>query len=254
MQHRAAPTLASAAARSHSTAVTRTAEPDDARAPCGWSRTLLAGFRAGTPEALREVYRMHAREITTMLRHGFAFDSAAGVGRFAGLSSPFELQDALHETFARAFEPAARTAFDGIRPYGPYLRTIARNVVLRAGRRQRERVPLQDVADDGRAPVGAAEDAADPERAAQDGELVALVRAFLERVPAPDRALLQARFVDGLSQRDAAAQLGLGRQQLRTREARLREALLEHLRERGRDGLAAVLPSLLATLVVEALR
>ncbi|MBX7084030.1 MAG: sigma-70 family RNA polymerase sigma factor [Nannocystaceae bacterium] len=232
----------------------RTAEPDDARAPCGWSRTLLAGFRAGAPEALREIYRMHAREITTMLRHGFAFESNAGIGRFGGLSSPFELQDALHETFARAFEPAARRAFDGIRPYGPYLRTIARNVVLRAGRRQRERVPLPDGIEQERAVAGTDDDAGDPERAAQDRELVAVVRAFLDRVAPADRALLQARFVDGLSQRDAAEQLGLGRQQLRTREARLREALLDHLRERGREGLAAVLPSLLTALVVEALR
>ncbi|MFO0636370.1 MAG: hypothetical protein U0168_26365 [Nannocystaceae bacterium] len=126
-------------------------------------------------------------------------------------------------------------------------------MVLRAGRRQRERVPLQDVADDGRAPVGAAEDAADPERAAQDGELVALVRAFLERVPHPTARCCRRASSTGCPNATRPRSWAWAASSC-AREARLREALLEHLRERGRDGLAAVLPSLLATLVVEALR
>ncbi|MBK6916153.1 MAG: sigma-70 family RNA polymerase sigma factor [Deltaproteobacteria bacterium] len=227
-------------------------------APCGWSHALLAGFRAGEPQALREVYRMHVRDITGLLRHGFGFTAAGRSHRFVGLQQAFELHDALHETFVRAFEPAARQGFDGIRPYGPYLRTIARNVVLRSFRKHREMFPVQDDAghDEGLGVV-LESDAPSPEQSALERELQAVVREFLAQVGADDRALLQARFVDGLSQRDAADALGLGRQQVRAREARLREALLVWLR--SKDGgqpfeLLGALPVTLAGLLAEALR
>ncbi|MCH9685148.1 MAG: hypothetical protein K0V04_27165, partial [Deltaproteobacteria bacterium] len=98
-------------------------------APNGWSWSLLREFRAGQTHALGEVYRMHAKEVSTQLRHGFSFQTAGRHHRFVGYRSAFEMHDALHETFRRAFEPRAREGYDGLRPYGPYLRAIARNVV-----------------------------------------------------------------------------------------------------------------------------
>ncbi|HET6584289.1 MAG TPA: sigma factor-like helix-turn-helix DNA-binding protein, partial [Nannocystaceae bacterium] len=91
-------------------------------------------------------------------------------------------------------------------------------------------------------------------------ELDGIVRAFLDRLDDADRRLLTARFVDGLSQRDAALALGLGRQQVRGREAKLRAALLDHLRAHDEGRTIALLvfgPGLglpLAELVAEALR
>ena len=103
-------------------------------APNGWTRALLRGFKAGEREALTEIYRRHADEVASLLRHGFGFEAGGQRHRFGGYGSSFELQDLLHETFRRAFEPRAREAYDGIRPYGAYVGTIARNLVLRSFR------------------------------------------------------------------------------------------------------------------------
>lgn len=225
--------------------------------PCGWPQATLRGFRAGDPTALRDVYRAHVTDIANLLRHGFSFESAGRAHRFVGYSSAFELQDALHETFRRAFEPAARLAFDGIRPYGPYLRTIARNVVLRTFRAGREMFPI---ADEEGAPGDDAVVLADTQPSAEHDtmrkQMEGIVRAFLDGLGAADRELLTLRFVEGISQRDVADQLGLGRQQVRGREMKLRQALLEHLRrhDAGTTLGATWIAAPLATLIAEALR
>jgi RNA polymerase sigma-70 factor (ECF subfamily) len=235
---------------------------ETALAPNGWAWDVLRGFRAGLPAALTAVYRMHVHDVARLLRHGFTFASAGRAHRFVGYGSAFELQDALHETFRRAFEPSARTSYDGIRPYAPYLRMIARNVVLRAFRAQREMFPIADEpVEGGDAIVLADAEAPSAEAVTLRAELDAIVREFMTRLGDDDRRLLTVRFVDGLSQRDAADVLGLGRQQIRGREAKLRAALLAHLR--AKDEARAPLSSIVlapglgmsfASLVAEALR
>jgi RNA polymerase sigma factor (sigma-70 family) len=234
---------------------------ESAQAPNGWPWTTLRGFRAGEAAALTAVYRMHVHDVARLLRHGFTFASAGRAHRFVGYDSAFELQDALHETFRRAFEPSARGSYDGIRPYAPYLRMIARNVVLRAFRMQREMFPIADeVERGGDAIVLADADAPSAEAVTLRAELEGIVRSFMDRLDAADRRLLEVRFVEGLSQRDAALALGLGRQQVRGREAKLRAALLEYLRDHdeGRRApvlaLGPVLGGSLAELLAEALR
>lgn len=205
--------------------------PAPARAaPNGWPAALLADFRAGRPEALLAVYRRHAEEIGRLLRRGFTFRSGDRLHRFVGYASPFDLHDALHETFRRAFEPGARTGYDGIRPYGPYLRTIARNVVLAAFRDREVLFPSVE-SRPGQPEVVAEADAPgpDPERDLQRREIRSLVRTFLDGLGAADRRLLEVRYIEGRSQRDAAEILGIGRQRLRTREARLRGRLAAYL-------------------------
>jgi RNA polymerase sigma factor (sigma-70 family) len=213
----------------------------DAIAPNGWPWALLRGFREGLTEALSEVYQRHADEVTKQLRYGFAFQAGGRHHRFVGCRSAFELHDALHETFRRAFEPGARERYDGLRPYGPYLRTIARNVVLR-GFRARE-VQFPEVREDGEAAPASIEildeGSQTPEQHVGRAQVRAVVQRFLQTLPAPDRRLLEVRFVEGKSQRDAAEELGLGRQQLRGRETKLREQMLRFLRQQGEEGLVA---------------
>lgn len=213
----------------------------EADAPNGWPWALLRGFREGRTDALAEVYRRHAADVTKQLRYGFSFQAAGRHHRFVGCRSAFELHDALHETFRRAFEPGARERYDGLRPYGPYLRTIARNVVLQ-GFRARE-VQFPEVRQDGEVTSAAVEivdeGSPTPEQQVGRAQVRAVVQRFLDTLPAPDRRLLEVRFVEGKSQRDAAELLGLGRQQIRGREAKLREQLLRWLRQRGEEGLVA---------------
>jgi RNA polymerase sigma factor (sigma-70 family) len=200
---------------------------------------MLRGFREGQQDALREVYRMHVEDVARHLRHGFSFSSRGRDHRFVGYGSAFELHDVLHETFLRAFEPRARDRYDGIRPYGPYLKAIARNIVLR-GFRARE-VSFPAIGDDvGEASMGHARFEADlgsPESLVARDEVRALVQAFLESLEPEERLLLRLRFVDGISQRDVAEKMGLGRQQVRGREERLRKRLVQYLQSRGETGL-----------------
>jgi RNA polymerase sigma factor (sigma-70 family) len=219
-------------------------------APNGWPRDLVRGFKAGERAALTEVYRRHAEEVALLLRHGFAFEASGRRHRFVGFGSGFELQDVLHETFRRAFEPRARAAYDGIRPYGAYVCTIARNLVLRSYRAREVLFPLADGEQPSAAPsVAAIDDGPSPERSVHDAEVRELVAGFLATLAPDERRLIELRFIEGLSQRDAAAALGLGRQRVRSREQRLRAKLLAYLRERGEtalvDGVVAALPTLL---------
>lgn len=221
-------------------------------APNGWPRWVLEGFRAGRVEALTEVYRLHVHEVTGQLRHGFSFSSRGRAHRFVGYQSAFELQDALHETFRRAFEPRARDSYDGLRPYGPYLRTIARNVVLRGFRAREVQFPEVADADGGpRRPIELEDtDAATPEQDVASQQVREVVGAYLETLEPVDRRLLTLRFVEGKSQRDVADALGLGRQVVRSREAKLRKGLLVFLRERGEAGLVPGAVALLLALVL----
>lgn len=213
-------------------------------APNGWPWPLLRGFREGEPAALREVYQRHADEVSRQLRFGFSFDSRGRAHRFVGYGSAFELHDALHETFVRAFEPRARQGYDGLRPYGPYLKAIARNVVLRTFRQREVSFPVLD--EEGQPPsplsIVADESGPSPETAVARTQVAGVVREFLDALQPEERRLLQVRFIDGKSQRDAAEILGLGRQQIRSREAKLRKRLVQHLAKRGEAGL---LPSVL---------
>ena len=215
-----------------------TTQAREGDAPNGWSWRLLEGFRAGEPTALRDVYRRYAQDVSKQLRFGFSFDSRGRAHRFVGYSSAFDLQDALHETFRRAFEPRARQGYDGIRPYGPYLRTIARNVVLRTFRKREISFPAIDDDDAGKPAVTAwGDEGPSPEQTVASAEVRTLVQNFLGTLSGDERRLLEVRFIEGKSQRDAAEILGMGRQQVRSREAKLRVALVRYLKAQGESGL-----------------
>jgi RNA polymerase sigma-70 factor (ECF subfamily) len=229
---------------------------ETAQAPNGWPAALLAGFRRGDRAALAEVYRQHAPEVAAFLRAGFTFTASERWIRFGGFESAFDLQDALHETFRRAFEPGARLGYDGLREYAPYLLTIARNVVLRTFRLRENLFSTPGELEGGpyAEPV-MAEAPPSPEARLLTEQARALVRAFLDRQTDVDRQLLSLRFVEGLSQRDVADRLGIGRQRIRTREAALRSKLLTFIRdnEAAPRGAGPLVVGLAATLVKSAL-
>ncbi len=103
--------------------------PRHGREVAKWAMTggnvpgVLAGFRAGSHEALTVVYRSHLDEIAELVRRGFQLDRTSGAS-VRGLTSPAEQCDLIQETFARAFSSAARQAYDGLSPYRWYLLRI----------------------------------------------------------------------------------------------------------------------------------
>lgn len=198
---------------------------------------LLVRFRQGDCAALEAVYWAYVDWITrTVQAMANSFASASGERVNFG---KMELADLVHEVFARAFSPVSRQHYDGNRPYGPYLGQIARNVVIDHWRMVRRRVAL-DVAPLLEAlSVESAGTENAPERWA-DQETIAVVERYLASLEPDVRRVHEALYVQGLSQRDAAAALGLGRQAVRGIEARLRDGLRRELKRAGQLPFADV--------------
>jgi RNA polymerase sigma-70 factor (ECF subfamily) len=208
-------------------------------------RELLARFRAGDRKALEAVYRHYAPQLSAMVFKGLA--TQGGRVRATG---PFEVGAVVQETFARALQERARTAYDGLTPYISYLAAIARNHLLNE-RRVREE-PAEAVALEGAAGSAANGEAAlssaprRPDEIAEAHELKNLIDGFLAARTQLERNIFQARFVEQLTQDDAAAKVGLSRIQVRRAEAHLRRDLLEHFKGKGYfDQASPVVSSLL---------
>jgi RNA polymerase sigma factor (sigma-70 family) len=196
-----------------------------------WDQDRLRRFREGAPEVLGEVYRAHAEPLARAMR------AVAFRGRgFAHLQGALEVENAVLETFARAFEPRTRLSYDGVRPYGQFLMGIARNVVLEQSR-SREVVMGLGPQDEGSSvnwELGStAGDDGGLEQQLEDQEVEALLRSFKEALSPQERELFELRFTQGLAQESAAERVGLTRIQVRRREKGLKQRLLGFLQERG---------------------
>jgi len=202
-------------------------------------RELLRDFREGRRSALERVYWAYVEKVERIIRFGFVRGDSvmlSGVG-----NSQAELRDLVHEVFTKTFAPEARRVYDGVRPYGPYLYAITRNVLADWGRRSGREVPTEGTS------IEAAIEAVEPEPppAYADDATVAIVERFIRELPSDLRALHEKRSIAGLSQREAAEALGITRQALRTLEGRLREMLRERLARAegpGQDSMALRTP------------
>lgn len=174
---------------------------------------------------MAEVYRQHVPHLTRLLRA-----SAFRTPLFAPLRAPAELENVLLEVFARALEPRTRAIYDGQRPFEVFLMGIARNVLLEQLRNR------EDAAGD---ELGAVVDEAmtqeptDVHSLFEDREVSALLAAFRKGLQGDEAKLYELRFVDALTQDQAAAKLGQTRIQVRRREQKLRASLLEWLKSNG---------------------
>lgn len=195
-------------------------------------RTLLESFRRGEAWAIIRVYQAYVGQVAALLHRGFSFMSGSQSIHFRGFSDAWELECAVQDTFIQAFSPSARMAYDGLKPFGPYLLTIAKNRVISTLRsEQREKRRLAGLLAEGPQPP-----APDPEQQALHNELVSLVAAFLDTLPEAERALYELRFVEDLTLLEASRRLGLSRMQARTREQHLRDRFAAFLRQRGYIG------------------
>jgi RNA polymerase sigma-70 factor (ECF subfamily) len=185
---------------------------------------LLRRFRAGDPAALETVYRTYVDRVGGILRFGFRVASTGAV--VSGVTGDaHDTADLVQEVFVKAFAPAARLAYDGLRDYAPFLYAIARNVAVDWARRRGREVLT------GWAELERAEELAphDHEPPWADEGTMTVVNRYIDRLDDELRRVHEVRYRDGLSQRDAAQELGIGRQRLRTLEARLRDGLRREL-------------------------
>ena len=183
---------------------------------------LLARFREGDPDVLEAIYRAHVDQVTRISR-AMMRALAAGAPRVSQEMAT-ELADLVQDVFANAFAAEARKRFDGQRPYGPYLAQIARNVAVDHWRLIRRRVPadLDELLERLSLEKDAGEASAD--RWA-DLRTVTVLERYLAALPPEVRRVYEAIYISGLSQRESAVALGLGRQAIRGLDGRLRAGL-----------------------------
>jgi RNA polymerase sigma factor (sigma-70 family) len=171
-------------------------------------RGLVLRARGGDQDAFRDLYAAWSRPILGLLRHLFLGDKT-------------KAEDALEETFVRAF--AALGQFDVERPFGPWVKEIARNVVR----------------DTQRAQTGPLSREARPE--APEDALSALVRREQEEsvldalvdLPDKERQVLLLRYRRGYTQPETAAELRCSRRTVAT----LQKSALAHLARMVRERL-----------------
>ncbi|HEY3494491.1 MAG TPA: sigma-70 family RNA polymerase sigma factor [Polyangiaceae bacterium] len=170
-------------------------------------------FRRGDRWALERVYRAYARGVDSYL------NTLARAADFKELA----VSDAIQEVFLRAFSPSARESFEAERPFGPYLRAIARNLFIDALRaRDREIHEVAPLLPDAEAPQSDGGAVPDP-------RVSAVLAAYIGSLPEPIKNVYQQRFVLGHSQETARSALGISRRQLRTAEEKLKGGLRKAL-------------------------
>ncbi len=201
------------------------------------SLDLRERFRVGERAALDQVYRHYVADLANFLRHGFTFSSGGRPFGFSGYHQPFDLDSALQETFARAFQPSARHAFDPQLSYRNYLLAIARNFVLDECRRRE--IPMDAemqsrLGAESRPPAFSPNSiAASPEEDALDREVAGLYSRFVGTLSPSDRLLFECRFEAERTQLECAHETGLSQMQVRTREDKLRRQFLSFMQEKG---------------------
>lgn len=193
-------------------------------------RALLDAFRLGERPALERVYHAYVDRVFDLVRYGFLLQ---GGTRVAGIAAPGAQREVVHDVFVKAFTERARLAYDGLRPYLPYLLRVARNVLVDRWRRQGAELGAVDAEV---AEVEADTPAAADDSAVEDLHWRALREATQACVREMDdemRRFVQHRFEDDLSQRDVAARMGITRRRVRTLEDRVLARLRAHLRAGG---------------------
>jgi RNA polymerase sigma factor (sigma-70 family) len=189
---------------------------------------LLTRFRSGDPAALATVYS-RCVDLVTRVADAVLRACAAGSMRGSGEMAA-ALADVVQEVFVKAFAPEARRGFDAARPYRPYLAQIARNVAVDYWRQMRRYVPSDlDQLIERLSLEEAVSNADDDRNGWADPETVAVVDRYIASLDEESRRVHDALYVKGLSQREAAALLGLGRQVIRTKEDHLRRGLRREL-------------------------
>ena len=194
----------------------------------------VALFRAGDEEALTTVYRACVDQVSRVAALVLRACATGGARTHRELAAV--LPDVVQEVFVKAFAPEARRGFDGTRPYRPYLAQIARNVAVDYWRQMRRYIPsdLDQLIE--RLSLEEAVSNADSGRDGwADPETVAVVDRYIASLDEESRRVHDALYVKGLSQREAAAQLGLGRQVVRTKEDHLRRGLRRALARAERE-------------------
>ena len=198
-------------------------------------RSFLEAFRRGESWALEKVYRQHVKQVASFLRRGFSFESRGVAMRYRGVTSHFQLEDWVHDVFVRAFSDTSRAQYDGVRPFGPYLERIARNIVIDEQKRKEHQLRehfsvLPEPSSTGNFEMSRSQN---PEESFFDTQLSEHVQKYVESLPPREKNVYVLRFVEGLDQSEVAKRTGLTPSKVKTSERRIRERFFGYLKKLG---------------------
>jgi RNA polymerase sigma factor (sigma-70 family) len=202
---------------------------------------LLRRFRDGERDALACVYRFYFDDVYRLAQHGFTTRDGLRGGR---IEPEADRLDFVQDVFVKAFANDARSSYDGLRPYRPFLLRIARNLRVDLARRACREPAATKLAVSGYLDLdelierGGTTPAPDGfEQSLQWQQLVERTASIVGELEADVRDVARLRFTEELSQLEAAARLGTTRRRIRTLEGRLLRYVRRGL---SRAGLAVV--------------
>lgn len=186
--------------------------------PAASDAELARAAAAGDDRAYGQLVARHKEPLFRLLR------------RYLGDAD--EAQEAAHEAFIAAWGALAR--YDPARPFGSWLRTIAINKARDRGRRIAfRRLIFGDRPYEPGGPLDPADEAPTPVEALLERERVEALAAAIARLPDALKAPLVLTAIDGCSQQEAAAILGVSAKAVETRVYRARRQLAEALGDPG---------------------
>ena len=178
-------------------------------------------FRRGERTAMAHVYTEYSPLVQIICTHGF--------GGFRGFFSSADREDAVQQIFMAAFEERTRLAYDGLKPYGSFLRGVAQNTIRRM---------LEKRTRFNRTDAPAPQEDQGLEERAIEAETLGIVRRFRSTVvDPPEPEVLQRYFVEGMSEEALSAELGFTRYQLRKTIARIHKRMEGYLKAHGVSAL-----------------
>ncbi len=186
------------------------------------ARLLVEAHQAGDERAFTEIARVAYPSLYSSARRRLSDHHAA--------------EDAVQETFARAFRALPR--FEGEFRLQAWLHRILVNVCIDEGWRRGREIDLAE-----RVGSMAGEAVADPADLTIVADEHTAVALALAELPDRYRAAVALRYLDDLSYRDIAAATGVSEENARARASRGRAAL-QRLLGRGMAALVLVFPSL----------
>lgn len=194
-------------------------------------RAYLDAFRRGERAALARVFTRYAKDVAITIRAGVVVQVDGQRVRLGGGLPEHEVEVLIQETFLRAFGESARKGYDGLRPFGAYLASIARNLLVDRGRRTlrdaRTIVPLHSIDE------VAEPDPGEPSWQLEERQLRKILEEIKAALPDDQRGVFECRFEKQLSIRETAQALGMTVIMVRRRDTRLRMHVLAELRTRG---------------------
>jgi RNA polymerase sigma-70 factor, ECF subfamily len=176
---------------------------------------LVMRLKAGDAEAFEELVRTAGGRLLAVARRFLRDEDAA--------------RDAVQETFVSAFR--AIQHFDGHSQLSTWLHRIVVNAALMRLRTRHRRAEqsidplLPSFAEDGHYAEPVTSWTECPERALEQKELLAVMRAAMAELPESSRVVLMMRDIEGLSTQEAADTLGISENALKLRLHRARLAL-----------------------------